>query len=50
MNYQILNLPTRLLNSKMQTMMTYNPKYDNQVFRAEIEEHTSLGRCRAKTF
>ena len=26
----------------MQTMMTYNSKYDHQVFRAEIKEPTSL--------
>ena len=27
----------------MQTMMTWDPKFDDQVFRAEIKEHTSPG-------
>ena len=35
-------MPTSLLNSKMQTMMSGEPKYDDQVFRAEIKENTSL--------
>ena len=42
---RLLSLPTRLLNSKMQTMMTCESKYYHQCFRAEIKESTSLSLC-----
>ena len=42
--YDRLNLSTSLIDSKMQIMMTCDPKYHNQCFRAEVKEHTSLYR------
>ena len=43
-----MKLPTSLLNSKIQTIMTCDPKYDDQVLRAEIIEYTSLVPCQPR--
>ena len=42
--YQKLNLPMRLLESKMQTMMTYNPKYDHEFLELELKKIYIHGR------